>query len=329
MEFINETDCPAELFRSEFEEDVMYNSLLARIRYRIVNNSELVPLITGEGALEDIRRDRVEDEYGIIEPDIFFPRTGTDVIVIGDAVSPKGPVKAMAVRVAVGPYDQTLHVFGDRVWEKRFGSRELVPSEPIAFETMPISYQYAYGGSTKTEYGDLAYYNNPVGKGYYLKKEDAVGQPLPNIEDPKNSVKKWEDQPDPLGIAPYPFNWGLRLTKVVSVDEKTEQIDLNPENGMFDRAHPALSGKQVEAGHTVTLQGFNPKSVLRFEVPECPLVVRIELGDNQYTREFLLEEIFIDLRMSVIDFSYRKVFDYRFEPHQKRCATVTWKKLRC
>lgn len=35
MRFVNETELPAYLFRSEFEPDQMYDSLLARIRCRI------------------------------------------------------------------------------------------------------------------------------------------------------------------------------------------------------------------------------------------------------------------------------------------------------
>ena len=138
----------------------------------------------------------------------------------------------------------TLAVFGHRYWEKgAFGG--LAPSKPMTFESMPLTYGNAFGGKAKTEYGELPYANNPVGKGYYFSEKNAAGQPLPNIENPSALIRKWDDRPDPAGIAPYPMQWGLRSQRAMIVDEQSGKADFAPGRGMFNKAHPALSMKQI------------------------------------------------------------------------------------
>ena len=50
MDFINDTKNVAFLFRSEFEPDRLYNSLLSRIRYTIDSENGLSPRRSGETA---------------------------------------------------------------------------------------------------------------------------------------------------------------------------------------------------------------------------------------------------------------------------------------
>lgn len=323
MDFINETDCPAELFRSAFEEDVLHNSLLARIRYELKDNTQLVP-VSEANKLKTLRQEIIEDEYGNLEPDIFFSRTGTDLMIFGDAVSDKGKVKNLTVTVNAGGYQLSMLVIGNRIWEKRnMKSEDLLASEPEPFEKMPMTYKNAFGGKTQTEYGDLPYADNPIGKGYYLAQEEALDKLLPNIEDPKALIKKWDDKPEPIGIAPYPSNWGLRLKKIVSV--KGDEIELVPENGIFDKAIPALSGKRLEAGQTISITGMSKSGKVQFKLPVCNVEAVVSLGNKVHIRELVLEEVLIDLRQSTVDLSYRKNFNYDFVPHQIRKTVLRWK----
>jgi len=324
MDFFNETDCPAELFRSAFEEDVLHNSLLVRIRYELADNKQLV-IASEKNKLTSLRQDIIEDEYGNLEPDIFFSRTGTDLMIFGDAVSDKGKVKNLMVTVTAGDYQLSMMVIGNRIWEKRNSkSQDLTPSEPEPFEKMPMTYKNAFGGKAKTEYGDLPFADNPLGKGYYLTKEEAENKPLPNIENPKALIKQWNEQPEPVGIAPYPSNWGLRLKRIVSV--KGDDIELLPENGIFDKAIPALSGKRLESGQIVSIVGMRKSGKVQFQLPVCPFEAVVSLGNKVHIRELVLEEVLIDLRQSTVDLSYRKNFNYDFVPHQIRKTVLRRKR---
>lgn len=320
MKFVNDTGHPAELFRNELDDDWMNTSLLARVRWKLFPDGSL-QAPTGDDVLLDIRRDRVQDEYGIIEPDVPFPRVATDVIVLGDACTHGGPVVATKVGIAVGPYAQELLVVGDRVWERGLGGT-LSASRPQPFERMPLTWERAFGGRAQSPYGEVPFGANPVGRGYYLDAASAAGQPLPNIENPTHAVAAWDHRPDPVGPGPYPTEWLLRQQMVVEITEPLKEMRIHPENGMFDRAHPRLSGKWVQAGDAVeiTNTAFSPR--LRLTIPACPFAMDIRLGDESWQRPLELEEVLLDLREGLLDLTYRKLCKYRFVPHQQRCTTL-------
>ena len=122
MKFLNETEYSAHLFRSEYEEDRLHNSLLVRMRYKLVDHSHLIPL-AGEEELDLIRREDIEEEdYGTLTSDSFYPRTGTDLIILGDAIVPEIEESApfLKVKISAGSpekepiYNLNLIVFGVR-----------------------------------------------------------------------------------------------------------------------------------------------------------------------------------------------------------------------
>lgn len=318
MRLINETAHPAAIFRGERDERTMHASLLTRIRHRVDARGVLSPPAADE-ALVDIRRDRVEDEYGIIEPDIPYPRSATDVIVLADALSYSGPTRSSKVSLRVGPYHEELLILGDRTWER--GPQGLTPSAPQPFTRMPLTYAHAFGGKVVSEYGEMAWPANPAGKGYCLN-EAAAGTPLPNIEDPRAPIRRWDDRPDPVGVAPYPSEWYLRQQKVTELRLEDNQLVIHPERGMFDRAHPRLSGQTVQAGDEIDISGtaFAPR--LRLRVPACPVEMVLRLGDRIFVRPLELEEVLLDLRVGLLDLGYRKLCNYHFVPHEQRSMTL-------
>jgi hypothetical protein len=288
MKFVNETDAIAELFRGELSADWMHSSLVARVRHRLMPDGELQP-VDEDNALTDIRRDREIDEYGVLEPDIPMPRVATDVIVLADACVPHGePVVATKVRVVAGPYDEELLVIGDRFWERGLGG-DLAASRPLPFITMPLTWTNAFGGNAKTEYGEMGWPANPFGKGFYLDAASAAAGPLPNIEDPANPITTWEDRPDPVGIGPYPNEWHLRQRQVMEIREQEGTLIAHPEQGMFDRAHPRLSGRPVAAGESVEITNTTFASRVSFSIPPCPVEMELHHGNKSWVRTLELE----------------------------------------
>lgn len=90
-----------------------------------------------------------------------------------------------AVRVKLGNRRKTLLVFGDRHW---VGSK---PSAPSAFESMPIDWAHAYGGSEVPA--------NPEGMGARLER--GVHR-LPNIERPEQLLIDPTQIVEPAGFGP-------------------------------------------------------------------------------------------------------------------------------
>jgi hypothetical protein len=237
--------------------------------------------------------------------------------VLGDAVARGEETPAMRVHIKAGPYDVAVNVFGDRVWERALGAVSLTPSPPRPFRRMPVTLRNAFGGAAPAEYGPLPFFQNPLGKGYYLTKEQALGQPLPNVESPLAPIASWSDRPEPIGIGPYPAAFGLRLLKVFEPDVERQDVSFHPERGMCDLAHPVLSGQRVEGG-VVRVAGMSEAGTVELELPDRPFEVCAILGPHTYVRDLELEEILVDMRSSLVDLTYRKLFKYEFVPHQIR-----------
>lgn len=338
MRFVNETPEAAGLLRGERAEDVMIAALVVRVRRAILpaetrgGVSALGP-VPRELALDGLRMATLElGEYGELEADDLAPRSGTDVIVLGDAVC-REPSPATRVEVLVDPYAVKLDVFGKRVWDSVLGA--LVPTSAESFVRMPLTWANAYGGAPSAEYGPIPWHMNPLGKGHYLNASQAKGGELPNVESSARPMKAWDDRPSPAGVAPYPRTWGLRTEQYVRVDPKTEEIEVMPENGMFDRAHPLLSGARVgehlgEEGAVpvkMTLKGMTETGFLELAIGACPFEAQIEVGPASVTRQLELEEILVDLRpeiaqksgaVGVVDLTWRKMFRYQIVPFQRR-----------
>jgi hypothetical protein len=315
MKLVNETSHPAALFRGELRTDLMHAALLTRVRYRCDRQGKLTPVGPEDpDALLELRTDKIEDEYGELEADIAFPRSGTDVIIFADAVAPR-PTQSMTVGVRVGPYQQSLLVTGDRTWQRT--PRGIVASAPEPFERLPLTFARAYGGKAPSSHGDLPNPSNPLGKGYYLDEASAIDKPLPNIEDPRAPIRRWDDRPDPVGVAPYPSGWLLRQQEVFKIND-SGKLDLHPERGMFDHAHPRLSGHLVRPGDPVEITGTGFAPRLALAIPACPVEMVLQLGDRVHVRELELEEVLLDLRVGLVDLGYRKLCSYDFVAHQPR-----------
>ncbi|MFO0619127.1 MAG: DUF2169 domain-containing protein [Polyangiaceae bacterium] len=289
------------------------------VRQRFAWTGEALAPVPPAREDEHIRFGAVDEgEYGELMADEIAPRTGTDVIVLGDAVATE-PVVATRVEVKVGPYRAALDVFGDRVWED--GPGGLMPSTPTPFVRMPITWTRAFGGSAPGDYGPMPWHENPAGKGYLLRKKDAPGTALPNIERPPH-IAQWNDRPEVAGLGPYPTHWGLRRKHWAEAHADPPRIELHPERGLFDRAHPALSGQRVDPG-PMTIAGMTAR-VWTFDVPACPVTSEVSIGGGSERRPFELEEILVDLRgdARTVDLAWRTMFRYPLYARQVRAARV-------
>src|SRR5690606_37072955 len=115
----------------------------------------------------------------------------------------------MLAQVRVGPCAKTIQITGARVWQR--GPTGLRPSPPEPFTRMPLRYERSFGGTLTSATGEVIAQEprNPVGVG--LAAADALGQPLPNLEDPDDLLTSWDRRVAPAGFAPIPGSWQPRL----------------------------------------------------------------------------------------------------------------------
>jgi uncharacterized protein YjbI with pentapeptide repeats len=141
--------------------------------------------------------------------DELRPKVKSEVVVLGSAFAPPNrKVTARSVKVEVGPIAKELVAVGDRFWKGG------VPTEPVPFETMPLTWENAFGGE--------GYTPNPVGKGFAPMKTESgdTAHHLPNIETPKKLVTSPNDRPVPASFSPVDPSWQRRIGKLGTYDKK-------------------------------------------------------------------------------------------------------------
>ena len=154
------------------------------------------------------------------DADLVLTKRCTDILVVGHAHAPPGSaVTQLDCGFKVGGLQKVLRVFGDRRWGARGAS------DPEPFRKMPLVYERAYGGvDAKSETPERDWdWRNPVGTGYAVSARNAQGLRLPNIEDPKNLIKSWDDRPSPAGFGAIASHWQPRVGFGGTYDEQWQK----------------------------------------------------------------------------------------------------------
>lgn len=206
--------------------------------------------------------------------DVSLPKRGTDVIVVGDAVSPE-PVKVMDVAVMVKKRVVPLRVHGTRVFFAGLLGASVGPAAPV--ERVPLMYELAYGGMSD----DLSVVEmrNPSGVGVAKNASDLVGKRAPQIEHPERPHASSSDRHPPVGFGAIASHWSPRREHAGTFDERwrATRMPLLPADHdarYANVAHPSLQFEEhLAAGDPVRVLGMS-LDPLTFAVPALPVAVR-------------------------------------------------------
>lgn len=249
----------------------------------------------------------------------FHPgKPATDIVVLGEACAPKqAAIRQLDVSLTVANVSKTIRVFGDRTWEN--GQISL----PAAFETMPLVYERAFGG---TQYGEgeakgsvvAAEQRNPVGMGFRgtRTQHEMDGMALPNLEDPRCLIRAMDDCPEPACFGFRAPNWQPRAGFAGTYDDhwlqtRAPYLPTDYSSRFVNAAHPELvCDGFLQGGEAVAITNMHPDGDLRFNLPYIKLAARIDMGGETQAPPFNLETVIL-------------------EPNQLR-ASLVWKaKVRC
>jgi len=236
-----------------------------------------VPTFSGEPGLSSL----------VDECDLVHTKTRTDVLVHGIAYSPTGkPVTSVDVRLKLASVDKTLRVKGDRRWERSISGVNLGPPEP--FETMPIVYERAFGGTDQKAPDPREHdweSRNPVGTGFATRKEHLIDQRAPNVEDPRVPYQDWRHGL-PAGFGPIARHWSPRVELAGTYDKQWESArkPLVPDD-FDDRFYQcAPDGQQtngfLKGGEVMELYNMTPGGYLRFQLPRVGFGLRTQFYDG-------------------------------------------------
>lgn len=319
MDLVNRTNYHAKLLATSVEEDKMMASVVVKARFDI-KNDRLVPREKQNWPIGQ----PAKTVYGEFDEDSPFRKQGVDVMLLGEAYPANGGEAEKArFELNVGDLHYPIDVFGDRRWVR--SGDNLVASKPEPFESMPLTWKNAYGGKANVETGEFPYHANPFGRGFYCDEEDALDNLLPNLEDPENHVKNWEDQPEPVGVAPMSRESSLRIMNAIELDleEKPPKLEeIKP--SYFNNANPALIlPDPPEPGTLVSATGVRPGGGgVSFEVPPGTFHAYVQIADRGYVFPFHLDSITLITEQEQVLLCFRCCFRYPINPLERRVAIV-------
>lgn len=242
--------------------------------------------------------------------DVGLEKRGTDVVIVGDAVS-SAPVEVMDVAVRVRDMTAPLRIHGERVYYRSLGGIVVGPAAP--FERKAIVYEAAYGG-TSEDFG-LVEQRNPVGRGIAKNAADLVDRPAPTIEHPAHPITNASDAPEPVGFGAIASHWLPRSRYAGTFDEawRATRMPLMPHD--FDArywnvAHPALQVEEhLRTGDLVAILGMTSTGTFTFELPALPVVLRGKTSDGRaITARPPIDTLFVDANAERVELTVRHVF---------------------
>jgi hypothetical protein len=232
--------------------------------------------------------------------DIHLSKPSTDVVMNARAWAPNDrAVPQMDVFFSVAERQKQLRVFGDRVW--RNGS--ISPAEP--FKSMPVVYEYAFGGKYETDSADPVVFaepRNPIGRGFRGKRKAAEleGLPLPNVEDPQCLVASAGDIAIPAGFSFISPAWFPRLSYAGTYDEEWQSsrapyLPQDFDSRFFNAAHPDFTfDRYLQGGEPVRFDNLSVDGPKQFNLPACDLEARISMAGQIESPPINLETVLIE-----------------------------------
>lgn len=245
--------------------------------------------------------------------DMHLGKPATDVVLVGRAWTPGGQqAPQVDVLVSVADRQKTVRVFGDRQWRSGMLSPSISPPQP--FESMPITYEQAFGGIHEVDpekQKTLAEDRNPVGVGFRGKRKakEMIDTPLPNIEDPQHLIRSIGDQPPPAGFGFIAASWLPRRSFAGTYDEAWQKsrapylpTDFDPR--FFNAAHPDLVfDRFLQGGEPVRVENASRNGPLSFNLPRCQLNIQVKVAGQTQQPPTNLETVLIepeDNRLSLV-----------------------------
>lgn len=326
MDLINSTSLRAALFTGFTGPNQAAGTIVARATHRLATDDTLTPSPSAWPVLTE----PLWTEVGTFPSDMVPGHPGCDLVVTGTLRSDVN-VKTIRISFTAGTFSTELDVFGDRVWQAQ--GDDLVPSDPQPFQEMPLTWTRAFGGKSEYEGAETPYVLNAQGRGYYLKREQAEGKPLPNLEWPDQHVKRWDDRPLPGCFAPVvdPLTWNIADVAIAANKAADDQgrdaiLAKAEEQCALSACQPRLIAPSIHPDDEVRLVNLTGKPI-HFRVPKGLPIARIEPGTEPFESILRISAMFILLAQRLVVITYRTEFQYPYERRKKRIATLRFNEL--
>ena len=335
FELHNFTCFHSQQFKNADQFDRMYDVVVAKVSYEF----EIDPA-TGKTELQFARTQTpltfADTFYGEpsqtatkFESDFCLYKPKTDFVINAAAYAPDDiPARQFAATVSIGDYRKTLAVTGERYWMREALGWSV--SDPSPILSLPIRYEFAFGGS-EVEDNHTGYQENAVGIGYYPKsflQKNSFKRMLRahQIYDPANPVRDPAEKAAPEGFGFMPRYCAQRAKHTGTADAQwiENRAPLLPEDfsmAYWNGAHPSLQLPHLKSNHIYEL-GFTgmvhsfqaPNQHFTVGLPVETVFVQAYTANNQsLCKDMVLDTVLVDVEKRRVDCTYRISFPEELE----------------
>jgi hypothetical protein len=174
-------------------------------------------------------------------------------------------------------------------------------------------WERAYGGvaASSTEQRPAFEPRNPIGCGFEMNTRDALGKPIPNIEDPRQPISDVAERPRPMGVAPVARNWQPRVSYGGTYDDawRRQRAPLWPtdlDERFFCSAPGYLQASpHLTGGEEVLLNGLHPDGLINFRLPTLRLACLSRFVGRTVPSTPVLDGVLIETDVNRLTMYYR------------------------
>ncbi len=314
MELLNATPFAAGYTMGLEPSGREYLVVVVKGTYSLTESGNPVELAPDQVPL--VYADTFFDEPGfsspIYESDFALTKQKCDVLIVGNVYPPNGePSSRCDVGIRIGEWQKKFVAVGDRYWDESLTGTK--SSDPAPFETMPITYETAFGGvddlDPDTSKHD-AYTDNPVGRGWYYDPTPSRigGRPLPNTEEVDRPVSSPTGSYRPMALGVVGRNWTPRAGYAGTYDDAWFEDVFPFLPADFDDAYfqAAPADQQIPyptGGEEVFLLNLTPTGIYRFSLPRQNVpVVYFHSDGGRHETKGVIDTVLIEpekLRLSI------------------------------
>lgn len=270
-----------------------------------------------------------------LEPEGAFVKPATDVVLLGHACPQTAGAPETMVGLRVGDIRKTVRVVGDRHWTKRAGSVTMSLPRPI--EKIALVWERSFGGwdrSSPDPKDHRCEPRNPVGVGFRNQwSENETQVALPNLEDPEDPIKHFDDRPRPAGFGFISADWQPRLQLAGTYDKAWLETRMPLLPADFDpRFRNAAPADQIVAGHLrgdeeIVVTNASLRGTLAFALPGKGVPPRFEVnlrtgGPQEFTP--VLDTLIIDTDTHTVSTLWRIAIPVLDVPNDVVSVEIEW-----
>jgi hypothetical protein len=344
MRLVNQTAVPATVTTSDFE-----------------GSSQRIGLLTAKATFRFDSHGRVEldtqEPFALLAQDEATPLgdlpadlqpradAALEVILLGHAYAPRArAVAALTVALTVGKVRREIIVFGDRSW----APNRKAASQPTPFTRMPLTYSRAFGGTVpikldKESVFDLSDTCNKHGMGFDAERmarelgsllKAPFGYPalpagyvrrLPNLEDPRAPIARWEDAPLPACWATIPIDVPIWAARQARENPKPPpppplaEIKRELPTVVNYRAHPAWVMPLPSSAPTIRLENLLAVTpILEMSMPNFGVAADYTVNGRIGRRSLMPHTLVLLPDQARFYVVYRLPFNFQLQPGDER-----------